>query len=217
MRLMAELGIKPEYKLAADEAKKHLDDLERSRRERLAGLDRLQIARTGPVRHLATAVVLTAEGDVAAQLGAMCWETDVALRKKKELRAEDIVIDALVADGFPRENIERVGSKKIGFDIRAHRVIDLITGAIEVRRIEVKGYTRGNDIQLTTNEWYMAQQLGPTYWLSVVWDPLQDNHELIHIHNPAEKLDHAKKEIVVARMFVIPSAAIDQHKKGFIR
>jgi superfamily II DNA or RNA helicase len=208
MRLMAELGLKPEYKLAADEAKRHLDDLERCRKERLAGLDRMKIARTGPVRHLATAVVLTAEGDVVAQLGAMGRETDAELRKKKELRAEDIVIAMLVAEGFPRENIERVGHKKLGFDIRAHRVTDYTTGVIEVRRIEVKGYSRGNDIQLTTNEWYKAQQLGHTYWLCVVWDPLQDDHELISIHNPAEKLDHAKKEVVVAKMFCIPAAAI---------
>ena len=158
-------------------------------------------------------MVLAAEGDVAAQLGTLGREPDVNLRKQKELRAEEIVIDALVAEGFPRENIERVGNQKIGFDIRAHRVTDFTTGVIEVRRIEVKGYTRGNDIQLTTNEWYKAQQLGPTYWLCVVWDPLQHNHELISIHNPAEKLDHAKKEIVVARMFVIPAPAIDQHGK----
>ena len=61
---------------------------------------------------------------------------------------------------------------------------------------------------MTTNEWYKAQQLGHTYWLCVVWDPLQDDHELISIHNPAEKLDHAKKEVVVAKMFCIPAAAI---------
>jgi len=211
MRLMAEVGSRPEYKLAADEAKRHLDELERSRKERLAGLDRLQIARTGPVRHLATAVVLTPEGDLTAQLDALGRETDAELRKRKELRAEEIVIDALVAEGFPRENIERVGHLKLGFDLRAHRVTDHTSGAIEVRRIEVKGYARGADIQLTTNEWYKAQQLGATYWLCVVWDPLEANHELVSIQNPAEKLDHAKKEIIVARMFAVPAQAIDQH------
>jgi hypothetical protein len=200
----------PEYKLPIDEAKRHLADLERTKKERLAGLDRLQIARTGPVRHLATAVVLTAApgADMATQLGALAREGDADLRKKKELRAEEIVIDALVAEGFPRENIQRVGNQKIGFDIRAHRVTDATTGAIEVRRIEVKGYTRGNDIQLTVNEWYKAQQLGHTYWLCVVWNPLEDDRELVIIHNPAEKLDHAKKEVVAARMFCIPAQAI---------
>lgn len=203
----------PEYKLPIDEAKRHLAELERTKKERLAGLDRLQIARTGPVRHLATAVVLMAEGDIAAQLGSLAREGDAALRRRKELRAEDIVIEALVAEGFPRENIQRVGNLRLGFDLRAHRVTDPTTGAIEVRRIEVKGYTRGNDIQLTVNEWYKAQQLGVTYWLCVVWNPLEDDHELISIHNPAEKLDHAKKEVIVARMFCIPAAAITSQAK----
>lgn len=214
MGLMGRLSDNPEYKLAADEAKKHLDDLERTKKERLASLDRLQIARTGPVRHLATAVVLTAEGDMAAQLGALAREGDADLRKQKELRAEEIVIDSLVAEGFPRENIERVGHQKIGFDIRAHRVTDQTTGAIEVRRIEVKGYTRGNDIQLTVNEWYKAQQLWATYWLCVVWNPLDPDHELVSIHNPAEKLDHAKKEVVLAKMFCIPAQAVQQCAGG---
>jgi uncharacterized protein DUF3883 len=190
-----------------------VDDLQRIKAERLAGLDRLQIARTGPVRHLATAVVLTAEGDTATQLGTLAREGDADLRRRKELRAEEIVIDSLVAEGFPRENIQRVGNQKIGFDIRAHRVTDPTTGVIEVRRIEVKGYGRGNDIQLTVNEWYKAQQLGPTYWLYVVWNPLEDDRELVSIHNPAEKLDHAKKEVVAARMFCIPADAINQHKE----
>jgi superfamily II DNA or RNA helicase len=212
MSLMGELGQRPEYKLAADEAKKYLDDLERTKRERLAGLDRLQIARTGPVRHLATALVLTPSADITAQLGVLCREPDTELRMQKERRAEDIVIDHLVAEGFPRDRIERVGSQKLGFDIRAHRIADPTTGTIEVRRVEVKGYSLGNDIQLTVNEWYKAQQLGPTYWLYVVWNPLEAGHELVRIHNPAEKLDHAKKEVVVARMFCIPADAINEHR-----
>ena len=210
MAMMGELGTRPEYRLAAEEAQRYLNDLERTKAERLAGLDRLQIARTGPMRHLATAVVLTATGDVAAQIGSLAREGDVELRRQKELRAEEIVIDSLVAEGFPRENIQRVGHQKIGFDIRAHRVTDATTGQIDVRRIEVKGYTRGNDIQLTVNEWYKAQQLGATYWLCVVWNPLEDDHELVSVHNPAEKLDHAKKEVVAARMFIVSAQAVEQ-------
>ena len=41
-----------------------------------------------------------------------------------------------------------------------------------IRRIEVKGRTRGQPIRLTTNEWYKATQLGDSYWLYVVWNPL---------------------------------------------
>lgn len=49
-----------------DEAQRHLADLERSRSERLASLDRLQIARTGPV--------LPPQGDAAAQLAPLVRE-----------------------------------------------------------------------------------------------------------------------------------------------
>ena len=79
-----------------------------------------------------------------------------------------------------------------------------------MRRIEVKGYARGTSIQLTVNEWYKAQQLAETYWLYVVWDPLE-KPELVRIHNSAVKLDHAKREIVASRFFEISVEAINQH------
>jgi len=54
----------------------------------------------------------------------------------------------------------------------------------------------------------MAQQLGETYWLYVVWDPLGPKPELVRIQNPAVRLDHAKREIVAARFFEIPAEAV---------
>jgi hypothetical protein len=196
----------PEIALARQRAEQDLADLERTRKERFAGLDRLSVARTGPVRHLATVIVLTPDRAAEAQLGVFARETDVELRHKKEIRAEDLTIESLVAEGFPSTSIERVGSQKIGFDIRAHRVIDEHTGQIEVRRIEVKGYTRGTPIQLTVNEWYKAQQLTETYWLYVVWNPL-GTPEPVRIQNPAIKLDHAKREVIASRFFEIPAEA----------
>lgn len=80
-----------------------------------------------------------------------------------------------------------------------------------VRRIEVKGRKKGHSIRLTTNEWFKATQLGDSYWLYVVWDPLENpNDEPIRIQNPARKLDHVKREIVAARFFEIPAEAIAQ-------
>src|ERR1019366_4837774 len=150
----------PEFKLAFDEACKVVNDLERGRTDRLAGLDRLGIARTGPVKHVGTAVVLTPDADVEKQRGTFGIETDDELRRKKEKKAEEITIESLVAEGFPRENIERVAHQRgLGFDLRAHRVIDKATGAIDVRRVEVKGYTRGTPIQLEVTEWNQAYQL----------------------------------------------------------
>jgi hypothetical protein len=206
MFLAAEAVSKPEFKLAADEARRYVEDLERSREERRAGLKRLEIARTGPIQHLGTAIVVLPDSDLSAQQAVFADEPDPLVQRRCELAAEEHVIAALIEEGFPASNIERVGAMKIGFDIRAHRVRDVLTGEIEIRRIEVKGRIRGQPIRLTTNEWYKAQQLGQTYWLYVVWDPLGDAPELVRIHNPAEKLDHAKREIV--RFFEIPATAV---------
>jgi hypothetical protein len=208
MRLMAEASTKPEFKLAADEARKYVDELQRQRDERLAALGRLQIARTGPVRYLATAIVLAPGVDTQTQLADLADELDADIRRKSELAAEDMVVAALKEEGFPEDRIERVGHLKLGFDIRAHRITDASTGEIQVKRIEVKGRMRGQAIRLTTNEWYNAQQLAETYWLYVVWDPLGENPEIVRIQNPAVQLDHAKREIVAARFFEIPAEAI---------
>ena len=113
-----------------------------------------------------------------------------------------------MAEGFPRERIERVGHLKLGFDIRAHRIADEATGAVLVKRVEVKGRQRGQPVRLTANEWYKAQQLEETYWLYVVWDPLSASPEMVRIQNPAARLDHAKREIVAARYYEIPAEAI---------
>lgn len=208
MLLAAEVNTKPEFKLAAEEARGSVEDLQRSREERRAGLKRLEIARTGPVQHLGTAVVLVPDADVAVQLAALADELDPQVRLKSERAAEEFVVAHLIQEGFPEDRIERVGPLKIGFDIRAHRVRDEATGEMEVKRIEVKGRVRGQPVRLTTNEWYKAQQLAETYWLYVVWDPLGKEPDLVRIQNPAAKLDHAKREIVASRFFEIPAEAV---------
>jgi polyhydroxyalkanoate synthesis regulator phasin len=212
MLLAAEVFSKPEYKLPADEARKYVDELQRTRQERLDGLKRLEIARTVPVKHMGTAFVLPPDADTQTQLADLADELDPNIRRQSEIAAEDKVIEALVAEGFPQDRIERVGHLKLGFDIRAHRIADEATGEVFVKRVEVKGRLRGQPVRLTTNEWYKAQQLAETYWLYVVWDPLGDSPELVRIHNPIAKLDHAKREIVAARFYEIPAEAIEQVK-----
>jgi hypothetical protein len=110
--------------------------------------------------------------------------------------------------GFP------LSTMKIGFDIRSLALTDPKTGYRDpvtgVRRIEVKGRKKGHSVRLTTNEWYKATQLGDSYWLYVVWDPLENpDAEPIRIQNPAQKLDHVKRESVAARFFEIPPDAIE--------
>src|SRR5271165_268313 len=211
--LMAEAGSKPEFNLAADEARKQVEELQRMRIERINGLNRLEIARTGPIRHVATAVVVTTQMAESGEINAIFGERD----PRSEIAAEDFAIRHLVEqEGFRKEDCIRVGNvrfagnKREGFDIRAVKRLDEVTGQMEVRRIEVKGRQRGGNIVMTTNEWYKAQQLAETYWLYVVWDPLTDSPELVKIQNPAEILDHAKREVVASRFYEIRSEAISR-------
>jgi len=198
----------PEVGLARQRAETDLEDLKRSRSERLAGLNRLVIARPGPVRHIASALVLPASVEEIAEFAD---ELDPETRRRIELAAEDVVIAYETGRGWEPE---RVGHLKIGFDIRSLGPADTQTGYRDpvtgLRRIEVKGRKRGQPIRLTTNEWYKATQLGDTYWLYVVWDPLDKPQSVpLIVQNPAKRLDHAKREIAATRFYEIPAAAIE--------
>src|SRR5207247_2343418 len=137
-------------------------------------LSRLILAKHGPVRHVATALVVPSTMATLIVPGQLLPEDiDPLIRRRSEMAAEDIVVAYETARGW---ECERVGHLKIGFDVRSLGAADPQTGYRDpvegIRRIEVKGRTRGQSIRLTTNEWYKAQQLAETYWLYVVWDPL---------------------------------------------
>ena len=201
----------PEVALARQRAEQDLEDLGRTRKERLAGVDRLRIARHGPVRHVASCLVLPPAAN-ADDFPVPADEPDARLRRRIELAAENVVIAHEEARG---RECERVGHLKIGFDVRSLAPPDLQTGYRDpvtgVRRIEVKGRRRGQPVRLTTNEWYKAQQLGDTYWLYVVWDPLNDPDPVpLMVRNPAKCLDHAKKDVAAARYYDLPADAVEQ-------
>jgi len=174
------------------------------------GLKRLEVARQGPVRHLATAVVLpatAAEGPVPADL---LDDLDPYTERQCELAAEAVVIAYEAGRGWEPE---KVGHLKIGFDIRSLGPADSETGYRDpvngVRRIEVKGRKKGQSIRLTTNEWYKAQQLGDSFWLYVVWNPLQNPDSVpVMIQNRAKYLEHAAKPVVAARFYDISADLI---------
>ena len=214
MRLRSREAKEPEVALARQRAEQDLADIERTQRERIAGMDRLRIARHGPLRHVASCLVLpqdTASEDVTD----LAEVVDAGLKRRIELAAEDIV--EAYENAHERE-CQRVGHLKIGFDIRSLAVPDPQTGIRDpvagVRRIEVKGRRQGRPVRLTTNEWYKAQQLGDTYWLYVVWDPL-DNPDAVPlmIQNPAKHLDYAKKEVLTARYYDVPATAVEKAAK----
>jgi SNF2 family DNA or RNA helicase len=210
MSLKARETTAPEVALARQRAENDLVDLQRTRAERLEGLKRLEVARHGPLRHVATAVVLPATAEGVPAPTDLLDDLDPETKRKIELAAEDIVIAHETGRGW---ETERVGHLKIGFDIRSLGPADPQTGFRDpvsgVRRIEVKGRQKGQPIRLTTNEWYKAQQLGDSFWLYVIWNPLQDPDPTpIMIQNPAKHLEHAAKPVVSARFYDIPAESI---------
>lgn len=219
MDLRAREAMSPEIAIARQRAENDLADLERTRTERLTGLGRLTIAKHGPVRHVASAVVLAAlsaiegpvSGEAGAQLTALAEDLDPEIRRRSEKAAEDVVVAYELSRGW---ECERVGHLKIGFDVRSLGPADPQSGYRDpvngIRRIEVKGRRRGQSIRLTINEWYKATQLGDSYWLYVVWDPLnRPDSEPLKIQNPAKHLDHAKREVAAARYYDITAEAIE--------
>ena len=211
MALRAREPQEPEVTLARQRAEQDLADLKRTRMERLTGIERLRIARHGPVRHLASCLVLPPD-DEADRALEFISEPDLDLKRQVELAAEDLVVAYEEAHG---RECERVGHQKVGFDVRSLTPADPQTGLRDsvtgVRRIEVKGRKRGQPVRLTTNEWYQAQQLADTYWLYVVWDPLDDPDPTpLMIQNPGKHLDYAKREIVGARYYDLPAEAVEQ-------
>ena len=211
MRLRSREAKEPEVALARQRAEKDLSDLERTRAERIAGMERLRVARHGPVRHVASCLVLPSHTAVDRPAEPV-EEQDALLKRRIELAAEDIVV---AYEKARNRACERVGHLKIGFDIRSLAAPDPQTGYRDpvdgVRRIEVKGRRAGRPVRLTTNEWYKAQQLGDTYWLYVVWDPLnnRDASPMV-VRNPAKHLDYAKKEVVAARYYDVPASAVEE-------
>jgi superfamily II DNA or RNA helicase len=211
MALRAREASAPEVAIARQRAENDLADLQRLRKERLAGLERLTVAKHGPVRHVASALVLPTTAAVESQLPALAEELDPEIRRRCEKAAEDLVVGYETSRGW---ETERVGYLKIGFDIRSLGPADPQTGYRDpvqgIRRIEVKGRSRGQPIRLTTNEWYKATQLGDSYWLYVVWDPLgKPDPEPLRIQNPARRLDYAKREVIAARYYDVPAEALE--------
>ena len=211
MALRAREPKEPEVTLARQRAEQDLEDLERARRERLTGVERLRIARHGPARHVASCLVLPPDADTG-RFPEFVEEPDPALKRQVELAAENVVVAWEEAQG---RECERVGHLKIGFDVRSLALPDPQTGYRDpvtgVRRIEVKGRKRGQPVRLTTNEWYKARQLGDTYWLYVVWSPLDDPDPIpLMVRNPAEHLNYAKKEVTAARYYDVPAEAVER-------
>jgi len=189
-----------EVALALQEAERRLEDLRRDKEVRLSRLRELAYVRPGPVRHLATFIVWPMEKPPGE-----AWPVDEAAIARSEQAAMDLVMEYERQRGWEPEDVSHL---KLGFDIRSLGPADE-TGRREVRRIEVKGRRRGQPIRLTVNEWLKARQLGPTYWLYVVWNPTEPNAELVTIQDPAHRLGAYAREVRTISYYEIPAEVIE--------
>ncbi len=193
-----------EVALARQRAEAELADLHRARRDRLSGLDRLTIARNGPVRHLATLLVLPPEmAEIPIDESFSVSETR---DREVELAAMRVVLEYEQARGWEPIDISHI--KGPGFDIRSLGPADPATGMRPVRRIEVKGRQRGQPIRLTRNEWLKARQLAESYWLYVVWNPTEQGATPAAIQNPGHVLEYAAREVKVVSQWEVSAEAI---------
>ena len=85
----------PDVTLARQRAENDLADIERMKRERLEGLGRLSIARHGPIKHVASALVLPTDDEAESEF----MDLDRAASRKIELAAADIVIEYETSHG----------------------------------------------------------------------------------------------------------------------
>jgi len=80
-------------------------------------------------------------------------------------------------------------------------------GGGEVRAIEVKGRVGIGDVELTENEWVKACNLGPRYWLYVVYDCASAHPRLLRVRDPFRKLIvRAKGGVIVGEQEVFAAA-----------
>jgi SNF2 family DNA or RNA helicase len=198
-----------EYAFARQRAERDLVDLERTHRERLANIDRISIARPGPIQHIASLLVLPPGERIAAI-------EDEEAKREVELAAMDVVMNYERNQGWEPFDVSEP-KLKLGFDIRSLGPADTSTGHRAVRRIEVKGRKRGSPIRLTTNEWLKARQLGETYWLYVVWDPKEAEARPERVQDPGNRLDHLKKEIREISHYELSADAIEKYTEKEVK
>jgi Domain of unknown function (DUF3883)/Helicase conserved C-terminal domain len=187
--------------LARDRAQSRLDDLERRRKQKLAGFENLGIAKPGPVTYLGTALVGPPGGDDPA-VEAMQNDPGV------EQAAMEWAMQAERNEGWEPTDVSHYRDGR-GFDIRSVRK-DAAGREVEVRRIEVKGRgPKQGDVSLCNTEWIAAHRHGDSYWLYVVYGATSDQPRGIRIQNPAETLGSQVRKVTTVTAFHIPGEAIE--------
>ncbi len=184
---------------------KEREELIKEKEEKIKRVNNLTLIRPGPIGHLASVFVLPP--NVAPHISEFSELSEE--KEKSEKEAMRIVMQYERERGWEPED---VSSLKLGFDIRSLSPPDPQTGYREVRRIEVKGRKKGENVRLTVNEWLKAKQLRSTYWLYVVWNPTERDYEVVTIQDPANKLEYAAKEIRSISHYEIDGKEIEKFK-----
>ena len=192
------LGGEDGARLARDEARKRVEELEAARDHRLRSLDHLAVVRSGRVAHLGSVVVAPPPKPA---FPGMQRDPEV------EMAAIEFATRYEEAQGWTVTEVfkDYDGS---GFDLRSVPAAGAQHGN-EVRRIEVKGRARDEgEVHLTPNEWRKARRHGDTYWLYVVWGCKTGRRRLRRIQNPWRQLQAQAREVVEVKGYLIDDAAL---------
>jgi Domain of unknown function (DUF3883) len=173
--------------------------VEAKRERRLAETSRGRNVKRGPVKVLATALVLP--GDVAT--AGMPPPLDAGRHSSTEV--EQIAVGE--ATRYEREVrladfVKSVETDNVGFDLLSVKGIDR-------RCIEVKGRAGVGTVELTWSEFAKAIELGDDYWLYVVLDCGAPTPRLYRVQNPAKRLASAWSSNLDVRYRVEPQPVID--------
>ena len=94
-------------------------------------------------------------------------------------------------------------AKDVSPEFRGYDILS--SGQTEERFIEVKSFKGSGSLEITSNEWIMAEKLGPDYWLYIVENSLDTGNEVLSfIQNPSEALRGVAdlKELYETRIIV---------------
>lgn len=188
--------------LARDQAQRAIEDLDRRRKEKLAGFDNLGIAKPGPVSYLGSAQVSPPAASDDPGVEAMRNDPEV------EQAAIEWAMESERAEGWDPVNVSHYRDGR-GFDIRSVRR-DEAGREVEVRRIEVKGRGPGKGgVSLCNTEWIAAHRHGDSYWLYVLYGAKSESPRGVRIRNPAKALGPEVRRVTTVTAFHIPGEAIE--------
>jgi superfamily II DNA or RNA helicase len=173
--------------------------VEEKRDRRLAETRRGRNVKRGPVRILATALVVPESGNESAH------HAGEARTKQSGSDIEAIAVAEAIRfenDTRKADIVKSVEADNVGFDLLSLKGIDR-------RCIEVKGRAGVGAVELTWSEFAKAIELGDDYWLYVVLDCAHASPRLYRVQNPAKTLANAWSSNLDVRYQIAPQPVID--------